>query len=255
MGFRVPPAADVVYLYDGSLPGFYSCVHESVYAGEVPAAIGTPEMLPPSLFEQKVIETDREKAVKVRAAIPKKIAPQALIVTQRTFLSCLPERELAILRFLLLGFQEGGKTLGMFGHPDVKPVLAAVNSMGMEVNHLEGFVRFSDYDGVLAATISPKNFVLPYLAGHFAARFSEERFLIFDRTHKAALIYENGKKQIVPMEGIEFPEADEKEKRYRALWKQFYRTVSIEGRENPKCRMRMMPKRFWEDMTEMKEYL
>jgi hypothetical protein len=29
--------------------------------------------------------------------------------------------------------------------------------------------------------------------------------------------------------------------------------VAIEGRENPRCRMTHMPKRYWENMVEMQE--
>ena len=35
-------------------------------------------------------------------------------------------------------------------------------------------------------TITPKNYVLPFLKEHFCSRLMNETFLIFDRTHKAA---------------------------------------------------------------------
>ncbi|MFQ7855321.1 MAG: DUF4130 domain-containing protein [Eggerthella lenta] len=34
------------------------------------------------------------------------------------------------------------------------------------------------------------------------------------------------------------------------MWRRFYDTIAIEGRENPRCRMTQMPKRFWGTMTE-----
>ena len=37
---------------------------------------------------------------------------------------------------------------------------------------------------------------------------------------------------------------------FRRLWRQFYDTVAIEGRYNPRCRMTHMPKRYWAHMTE-----
>ena len=42
----------------------------------------------------------------------------------------------------------------------------------------------------------------------------------------------------------------QEERDFRALWRRFYDTVAIQGRENPRCRMTHMPKRFWGDMTE-----
>ena len=42
----------------------------------------------------------------------------------------------------------------------------------------------------------------------------------------------------------------EEERAWRGLWRRFYDTIAIEGRENPRCRMTQMPKRFWGTMTE-----
>ncbi len=247
--------ADIVYLYDGSRPGFFSCVHESVYARELPAAIFPESEAQPSLFQQKLIPTDTQKAARVEASISKKIGPRATELLDNIFFSCLPEKEIAMLRFLLLGYRAGPRTPYMLGHTDVAPLLAAEKHLMGEVHLLHGFIRFSDYDGALAATITPKNFVLPFLAHHFATRFSGEDFLIFDKTHKAALIYQNKKRSIVPLEHIAFPDASEEEEAYRGLWKQFYKTIAIEARENPRCRMTHMPKRYWENMTEMQDLL
>lgn len=247
--------ADIVFLYDGSLAGVYCCVHECVYSGQIPAAIYCENDAQPTLYQMRLIATNGEKAARVEASIPKKISNDAKILVETAFLSCLPQKELAILRFLLRGYQEGARTTQLFGHPDVKPILDAAKHMGGEVHLLKGFIRFSDYEGVLAATITPKNFVLPFLAGHFAARYSQEKFLIYDKTNKAALVCEGGRTQIVPMEGIEFPKACEKEESFRVLWRHYYRTVGIAARENPLCRMTNMPKRYWENMTEMQEYL
>ncbi|MDL2295063.1 TIGR03915 family putative DNA repair protein, partial [Ruminococcaceae bacterium OttesenSCG-928-D13] len=251
----LPPAQDLVYLYDGSMAGFFCCVFRSVYEKEMPGAIWLVYEAQPTMYVQREIETEPDKAERVRRSIPEKIGRRAQELIEAVFLSCLEEKELAMLRFLLLGYQEGRRTLWLYGHPDVHPLLAAEKHLGGEVHLLKGFIRFSDYDGVLGATISPKNFVLPYLASHFAGRYSEERFIIFDKVHKAALIYEKGQSKVVPLEGIEFPEASEEEQQYRALWKRFYNTIAIAGRENPKCRRTHMPMRYWENMLEVSDLL
>ena len=246
---------DIIYLYDGSLAGFYCCVHESVYQRQIPCAITPVEQAQPNLLPQKQIMTDRVKSLKVRRSIPAKISPSALDLVELVFLSCLEEKELSILRFLLLAYRQGAKTMQMLGHPEVERLLKAERHMRRESQHLLGFVRFSDYNGVLAASISPKNFVLPLIAGHFVRRFSEEDFMIYDKTHKAALVYENRRQEIIFLENMTFPEVSESEQRYRHLWKQFYNAIAIENRNNPKCRMNLMPKRYWENMLEVQELL
>lgn len=247
--------ADVVYQYDGSFAGFLCCVHQSVYNRQLPLAIYPEADCQPSLFPVVEVETNREKAEKVQGSIPSKISPAALELVETVFLSCLAEKERALLTFLLLGYRQGRQVTNMLGHPAVAPVLAAAKHLQGEAHLLKGFVRFSDYGGVLAAAIAPKNFVLPFLANHFEARYSDENFMIFDKTHKAALIHENRQSRVIALQHMEFPEVGEEEKQYRLLWKQFYNTVAIEARYNPKCRMTHMPKRYWENMVEMQDFL
>ena len=248
-------ARDTGYLYDGGLAGFFCCVHEAVYQRELPFCIEPEALAQPSLLPRKYIATDRAKAARVRSSIPSKICPRALQLVENVFLTCMQERELALLRFLLLGYAEGGQVTQQLGRAEIAPLLQAERHLLGECHLLRGFVRFSDYGGALAATITPKNFVLPYIASHFINRFSGENFMIYDKTHKAALIYENRRQRILPLEDIEFPAASPEEEGYRELWKRFYNTVAIEARYNPRCRMTHMPKRYWENMTEMQERL
>ena len=246
---------DVVYRYDGSLDGFFCAVHESVYGRELPAAILPEWEAQPTLFPEKAIATDRERALRVRRSIPARIAPRALQLIRHVHMSCLAEKELAMLRFLLFGYETGRQAPWMLGHPLVAPLLAAEKHLQGECRLLLGFVRFSDAGGAMTAEITPKNFVLPYIAGHFTRRFSGEDFLIYDKTHGAALIYYKGETHIVPMDGLTLPPVTREEAKYRALWRRFYDAVAIEGRENPRCRMSHMPKRYWENMTELQSLL
>ncbi len=248
-------SANKILSYDGSLAGFFCCVFESVYGRFLPFDIVPEQELQPSLMEIVYVETDRRKSARVRKSIPEKIHPDAVDLLETVFLSCLAQKELAMLRFLLLGYREGRRTMAMLGHPDVATLMQAQKHLGGEAHLLKGFIRFSDYEGFLAATITPKNFILPFLRGHFIARYPNEQFLIFDKTHKAALIYENKKSRIVSLDSIAFPAVSETEEKYRGLWKQFYKTIAIEERENPRCRMSHMPKRYWENMLEVRDEL
>ena len=243
--------SDLHYIYDGTLDGFYCCVYESVYARAMPAVIEPEHEAQPSLMLETFVVTDAERAAKVRGSVPKKISRRSLELVETVFLSCLEFKEMKMLRYLLLGYKEGPIIDRMLGHADVAPLLAAERHLHGESHLLRGFIRFTDYDGVLAAVISPKNFVLPSLARHFAGRYNAQQFMIYDKTHKYALLHTGGRTEILRMEQVEFPAPSPEEKEYRELWKQFYKTIAIEARENPKCRMTLMPKRYWENMTEM----
>jgi probable DNA metabolism protein len=237
------------------MAGFYCCVFESVYSRQIPCDIFISQQAPYTLLPQKLIVTDPQKAVKVYHSIPLKISPRALNLVEAVFLSCMKQKELALLRFLLLAYRYKAETMQMLAHPLVAPLLAAERHIRNESHLLRGFIRFADYDGILAASITPKNFVLPFIANHFITRFSNEDFLIFDKNHQAALVYQNRKKNLVSVKEIEFSPISETENNYQALWKQFYNTIAIEARNNPKCRMTQAPKRYWENMVEMRDLL
>ena len=246
----------LVYHYDGTMDGFYCCVYESVYQKEHPEAVEPEGAAQCRLLPPKYIETDPQRAERVRGAIPGKISPEALDLTETVFSSCLENKETRLLYFLLRGFKEGGHFLRAgYSDQELSVLLGARRHLMGEAHLLKGFIRFADVGGSLVATITPKNFVLPYIAGHFATRYRGENFLIFDKTHHVALLHENRQMRITAADNIEFPEFSEQEERYRALWKHFYKTVAIKGRENPRCRMTHMPKRYWENMVEVEEEL
>ena len=67
------------------------------------------------------------------------------------------------------------------------------------------------------------------------------------------MLFRSGKAVIAPLEHFEMAKPDHTEAAYRLLWKRFYDTVAIKERENPRCRMTNMPKRFWNTMTEFQD--
>ena len=248
-------AADVRYIYDGTLAGFYSCVHESVYTHELPLEILPAERAEYSLLPEKFIVTDPEKSKKVRSSVTTKISPRARSLLETVFLTCLPEKELHLLRFLLYGYESACDISQRIAEPRVAVLLEAENHLLRERHLLLGFVRFSDYDGLLAATITPKNFVLPLLRTHFVGRYPNEDFVIVDKTHSHALLYQNKVCELIAIDRLNLPAPNEKEQRYRSLWKSFYNTIAIASRSNDKCRMTHMPKRYWENMLEVSHLL
>lgn len=241
-----------IYQYDGSFDGLLCCIYESYTKKERPTAIFCDEDAEPCLFDVRMVPTVPAHAERISRSL-QKISPEVLPFLRRAFLTCLPEREMAIYRFIVKLYREGTPYLTRLSDDDYQPLLRAVRHMSTEVEHLRGFLRFSIHDGILSAEITPKNRVLPLLRGHFCERCHEERFFIYDRTHREALLYANGRARIVPIDGFEPAPPDEEEAEYRQLWKRFYDTVAIHERENPRLRMTHMPKRYWDTMTEFQE--
>jgi probable DNA metabolism protein len=166
----------------------------------------------------------------------------------------MERRETALLAFSRLAFAQGVSALERLADPIVAPLLKAERHLLNEAHLLTGFVRFAETDVGLISSIGPKNYTLPLIAPHFAERLSGEAFLIYDKTHGAALVHEPGRPWLIAR--MEPPEEriTQEERRIQALWRRFYKTISIEERENPVCRRGHMPKRYWPYMTEMREH-
>ena len=243
---------EMVYYYDGSFEGFLCCIFDSYANKEVLTAIYRDEDRVPTVFASRSIPTDRDLASRVYRKVVK-CSPYTADLLRKGFLTCLPDKELYLYRLVVKLLREGPGFLRNFSDETLYPVLRAVRHLNGEAHLLKGFVRFSDLGGVLGGEIEPKNRVLPLLRSHFCARYQGEKFFLYDRTHREALFYANGKAVIQPLEHFQMAPPDETEAHYRLLWKRFYDTIAIKERYNPKCRQTNMPKRYWNTMTEFQD--
>ena len=243
-------AGAVVYRYDGSFPGLMTAVFHSFRDRLLPEAVIGPHSSELYLYPVQEIVTDDDCARRVEHGIRAKLGADTLQFVRHSYLTCMPQKELLILRFLHFAFRHGPGTLDMLQHQDVHPLHSAVLHLKRESHLLKGFIRFTARQGILAAEIGPKNCVLPLLVEHFCTRFAHERFIIYDSTNSMALLHNPPSVEIVPAWELELPSKDKGEERIETLWRLFYDTIAVEGRENPKLRMSLMPKRYWRFMTE-----
>lgn len=248
------PWTQVCYQYDGTYSGFLSCVFDGYVNREEPVEFRTPEDMCCSLYPLRAVETDGEHARRVYRSFSQ-FGREGRELAVRCFLTCLPEKELWLWRFLRLGYTQGAGISRNLTDPVVDRVRKAVQHLNHEAHQYTGFVRFSELEGVLVGEIEPKNRVLPLLRPHFCGRFPQENFVLHDRTHGEALFHQPGPGNwtILPVEDFSPNSPGETELAYRRLWRTFYDTIAIEGRYNPKCRMTHMPKRYWAMMTEFQK--
>lgn len=242
----------LIYCYDGTFHGFLCCIFESYAKHEVLTAIVSDEDFEPTLYDTRYVQTDHEHANRVYRKVFA-ISQDAGQLLRRGFLTCMPDKELQLYKLVRRLLEEGPGFLHSTTDPTAYPIWKAIRAMNGEAHLLKGFVRFSDLNGVLGSEIEPKNRVLPLLRNHFCARYYNETFFIYDRTHREILLYASGKSQITSLEQFEMARPDTAEASYRLLWKRFYDTVAIKERENPRCRMTQMPKRYWNTMTEFQD--
>lgn len=241
---------DIVYRYDGTMDGMLTCIFESYARREAPSAILSPRETQYSLFETRMVPTDREKAERVVNGLRRTAGSEAADLVQLSHLTCLPEKELHALSFTRLAMKTGPQTCSMLADHRVNILNRAVRFLQVEAHHLCGFIRFTESEGTLVSLITPKNDVLPLLDEHFSDRFPEEHFIIYDRNRLMALMHLPGMSRIVPINEMKIPAISERELDIQRLWRRFHQTIAIEGRINPKLQRDLMPLRFRPDMTE-----
>ena len=140
----MPDRSTVIYRYDGSYQGFLCCVAQCFQDKALPVSIRPYDEEQQSLYGSKDIPTRFELAQRVERSIPRRISPQALRLVREGFLTTLPEREMALLRFLLLGYKYGPPVTRMTTHPAVHALEKAVLALNNEAHHVLEFLRFAD---------------------------------------------------------------------------------------------------------------
>ena len=245
--------SDIEYTYDGTLAGFLCCIHRAFYLHENPLAITAEHSHQESFFELLYVPTVPEQARRVWGSFPKKFGRGAERMILAAYLNREVGREKDILSFLRLAYPMGREAFNAHSFPEVMRFNRLAQATENECHLLLGFLRFEEYNGALAAVIEPKHSPLPLMRPHFVDRFPEERFIIYDKTNHLALVYQPHDWRILHIDSLTLPEMEKKEAAMQLLWAQYYKTVAIRERENPRCRMTHMPKRFWPHMTEIQK--
>ncbi|MDR3348882.1 MAG: TIGR03915 family putative DNA repair protein [Acidaminococcales bacterium] len=247
------PQKAVVYSYDGSFSGFLCCAFASWRRREIPCAVCREPAYALPLFAVRQVRRDAEKADWTANFIRENLGGEVLRFLRRAFLTCLDGKELCMLRFLQLACEKGPPVLEMLADERVLILYKAVLRRDKEAERYRGFLRFSQYRGVLLAVIEPENFILRLLGRHFRERLPNERFLIYDRAHRSAFVYSGAQERLFEAGDFIPPEFDEAEKAYRRLWRIFYDNVTIKSRENRRAYASRLPQRYRPQMTEFQE--
>lgn len=165
---------DVIFQYDGSFQGFLCCVFDSYFHKEFPIAFCSDEECV-SLYPVRVVITRQDHSQRVYASL-ERLSKTALRVLRRAWLTCMEDKELRLYAFIRKLYDQGPGFMHSKADDVYCPIACALRHLSGELEKLRGFVRFSDYNGVLGGEIEPKNRVLPLLAGHFCSRMAGESF-------------------------------------------------------------------------------
>lgn len=242
----------VDYLYDGSFDGLLTCIYKHYYHEKASGIFDAKEYQTDMLKSYETIETNEEEAKTVYQAISEKISRYDLQRIYKAYKSCVENKETKILNYVRLGFSKGSGISLLHGNPIVFEVQSAEKIVNREIDRLNGLIRFTVLgEKVLYSPIEPDNDMVEFLANHFCDRFKNEPFIIHDLKRSKALIHGNGDWYITDFHAEELPPMNPQEEIYRELWKNYFNTIAIKERINPKCQKAFMPTRYWKHLTEI----
>lgn len=174
------------------------------------------------------------------------------------YLSELPGSLLLILRAIMYYFDSVQPVNTNYQDPRILQISNIVRSVSREKHRMKAFVRFRRLeDGVYFALIAPDFNVLPLIYRHFADRYADQQWLIYDQKRNYGIYYDLKDVSEVYFSAAEpfKPHAVEQhdateEQTYDSLWKVYFSAVNIEERKNMKLHIRHVPRRYWRFLNE-----
>ena len=241
------------YIYDGTFYGLMTTIARIFDSTDVPTSIQPIQNSTLDLFSEPIrIETVEFVAEDLLFQIRNEISELAYDHVVYTFLSEHKNCEMILYHYIRNGFAHGAKIDHLLTDKWVHKTHALTRKVQREVHRFKGFVRFSQLaDGSYYATIEPDYDILPLITPHFVKRYADQCWIIHDLKRNRAAIY-NQKDvciaEISLFKDLVFSQGDDEHKR---LWQQYYETIGVQERANPKLQQQFMPRKYRKHLTEM----
>jgi len=242
-------------IFDGTFEGFLSVVHAYYYEGILPRSIQCIDAFQPSITQNEYfIVTSNDNAKKVATALSKKISTDARRNVQYAFLSSASDRYDLLFQYIITGFKIGHTIDNHLQNEIVLRTQKLAREVGREAHRYTGFCRFEETaQGIYYCGIDPVNHILSVLANHFTDRMMNQSWVIHDKKHHQAVVYDGHDCAFVNVNANQAPPmAAANEQEIQNLWTMYFNTLAIEARKNPKLHRQILPLRYRSEMTEFK---
>lgn len=236
------------------------CIYDAwVYAlkiGHENVRLRTEPIIQPTLFDEYIhVDYEEEKFQKVVRTIKRKLSVPIYIDIYYVALSKEEDALDTIYRYLYAGFPIGAAIQTCYTRPEVMRMMELRRNVGNESHYFREFVRFVSLDNhYYIAHIEPKNNVALPVANYFVDRMPSEHFMIIDDNRGYGVIHpKDGElyiKHFSKEELQQFAQMEQTEDEYTFMWRDFFRAISIEQRQNPTCQRNLFPKWMRKHVTE-----
>jgi probable DNA metabolism protein len=178
------------------------------------------------------------------------ISRRALGRAFRAFLSGEDGAEYHIYRYLWLGWEMGAEVDACLGDEHVHAVHGMSRRTGCEAHRMQGLLRFRQLEGGLYyAPMRTQCDVLCPVARHFLGRMGDQEWMIHDLSRGQAALHRDGALAFVALPEFD-PRLSGRERQCQRMWKDYFRTIAVSERRNPRLQKSFMPMRYWDLLVE-----
>lgn len=219
-------------------------------------ACGIEASLNLELFAEYIhIETVQEKARKVMHTIRTRFSEEILEELYLIASSNGEDKADVVYHYIQLLLSMGMQARRHLSNPYIVRAMELSRAAGNERHHYLGFLRFIETpQGILLGRFEPKNNITELVMPHFADRFPEEHFVIWDIKRNIAGVHLHGPDYMMLFLTAEQAEKlgkyEEQEEETEQLWRAFVENISIKSRENKELQRNNLPLRFRSYMPE-----
>ena len=258
-----------VYSFDGTIDGLLTAVFEAFALHEQPEML-LSEGDPVPLFCDRLyaVPTDAEKAGRVWKGLEKRLPKNVVKMLAVSFLSEMHELNNPLFQYICKVFRQPEGTEGIecnFADLDILAVTNIARKVNHEQHRMKQFIRFQKAkDGTYLAVISPDHNVLPLVIDHFADRFNDQPWLIYDAKRHYGFYYDGAGEPVrITFEdelSVTFNLANgrlndevlsDDDQLLQDLWRTYFKAICIRERLNPRKQLQDMPRRYRKYLTEL----
>jgi len=252
----------VTFVYDGTYEGLLCALDEALQTAACAELVADDQWQPSLLDDAPQVPTDVARAHAFLQRLTQAGGRAVVQVVSYCFLAETPAAVRVLAEYCRLAFARGPAVMQYHAHAAVHTVQTAAQRVGGELHRYKGFTRFRELrDGTLWAPLQPTCNILAPLAWHFSRRIPTPAWVLYDLTRDYGVRWDGTRHTPVTLDAAlvarlrAHPAAADEivsaaELQYQALWRAFFKNVSVAGRKNLRVQRQHMPRRYWRLLVE-----
>jgi probable DNA metabolism protein len=249
----------IIFRYDKTFDGLLTAVFDAYSRKTFPKRLlSRTEIAPLFIDEIHTVITQKEQSARVWKGITAKLSNGAANMIIYAWLSELDKVDELIFRYICKVFDTKKSIETNFSDNDILELKKIALKVNNEKNRIKQFTRFQkSYDEIYFAPISPLYNALPLSIEYLKDRFADQKWIIYDMKRKYGYYYDLKSVIEITLDDNNFMDGKlndtiiaHDEKLFQELWKNYFKSITIKERINPKLHQQNLPTRFWKYLTE-----